>query len=93
MGRLTTHVLDTAQGCPGAGMHLALFRLNGGGRALVRSTQTNSDGRCDLPLLEGADFQTGQFELVFQVGDYFRTFSIALPDPPPKATKPRPRRG
>lgn len=82
MGRLTTHVLDTALGCPGAGMELALFRLNGGGRALMRATQTNADGRCDKPLLEGADFLVGEYELVFQAGEYFKTCSVALPEPP-----------
>ena len=82
MGKLTTHVLDTAQGCPGVGMQLALFRLSGGGRALVRTTQTNVDGRCDKPLLEGADFLEGEYELVFQAGDYFKSGSVPLPDPP-----------
>ena len=82
MGRLTTHVLDTAQGCPGVGMQLALFRLNGGGRALMRTVQTNADGRCDKPLLEGADFMEGEYELIFQAGDYFKSLSIQLPDPP-----------
>ena len=82
MGRLTTHVLDTTLGSPGAGMEMALFRLNGGGRALMRATHTNADGRCDKPLLEGADFLAGEYELVFQAGEYFKTGSIALPEPP-----------
>ncbi len=82
MGRLTTHVLDTAQGCPGAGMHLALFSLSGGARTPLRTLRTNSDGRCDKPLLEGADFLAGEYELVFQAGDYFKSRSVALPDPP-----------
>ncbi|MBL0125788.1 MAG: hydroxyisourate hydrolase [Betaproteobacteria bacterium] len=82
MGRLTTHVLDTAQGCPGAGMQLALFRLDGGRRALVRATKTNVDGRCDTPLLQDAGFLAGEYELVFHAGEYFKARSIALPDPP-----------
>ncbi len=82
MGRLTTHVLDTSQGSPAVGMELALFRLNGGGRALMRATRTNSDGRCDKPLLEGRDFVAGEYELVFQAGEYFKVCAIALPDPP-----------
>lgn len=82
MGRLTTHVLDTAQGCPGAGMQLALFRLGGSARAQIRAVQTNADGRCDQPLLEGADFLAGEYELVFQAGDYFKSRSVDLPDPP-----------
>ena len=30
MGKLTTHVLDTANGCPAAGMRVSLFRLDDG---------------------------------------------------------------
>ena len=82
MGRLTTHVLDTARGCPGADMQLELFRLDDGGRVLVRADRTNADGRCDKPLLEGVDLLKGRYELLFQAGQYFRTCSIALPDPP-----------
>jgi 5-hydroxyisourate hydrolase len=82
MGRLTTHVLDTAQGCPGAGMKLALFRLDSVGRALIHTARTNADGRCDGPLLEGADFLPGEYELVFQAGAYFKTRSMVLPEPP-----------
>jgi len=82
MGRLTTHVLDTAQGRPVTGMHLALFRLNGGGRTLLRETRTNANGRCDQPLLDGADFLAGEYELVFQAGEYFKSCKLALPVPP-----------
>ena len=62
MGRLTTHVLDTAHGKPGAGMRIDLFQ--GDGR-LLKSVETNSDGRCDAPLLEGAAFSSGVYQLVF----------------------------
>ncbi|MCC6193618.1 MAG: 5-hydroxyisourate hydrolase, partial [Burkholderiales bacterium] len=36
MGRLTTHVLDTAHGCPGAGIRLTLYRNLGEKYALVK---------------------------------------------------------
>lgn len=79
MGRLTTHVLDTAHGCPAAGMAVALYDL--ADNALVVETRTNDDGRCDGPLLEGSRFATGRYRLVFQVGAYFRARGLALPDP------------
>lgn len=78
MGRLTTHVLDTAAGKPAAGLTIDLFRL-GSEPKLVKSVVTNSDGRVDGPLLEGAALEEGQYELVFHAGDYLRRVSDALP--------------
>ena len=71
MGKLTTHVLDTAGGRPGAGMALELFLLEGKDWKLLKSVKTNSDGRTDAPLLEGERFRTGTYQLVFHVGAYF----------------------
>lgn len=71
MGRLTTHVLDTAQGRPAAGLRLALFYLDGpSGEPLVDAV-TNADGRLDAPLLEGDAFRPGAYQIHFHVGDYF----------------------
>ena len=81
MGKLTTHILDTANGMPGAQVTVVLFRLDGEQRQQILSTQTNSDGRCDRPLLEGDALLVGRYELVFSVGDYFRKFGQALPEP------------
>lgn len=81
MGRLTTHVLDTATGRPGAGIAIRVFRLDGERRE-VAHTVTNHDGRCDAPLLEGAALQAGRYEIVFAAGDYFRARGEALPEPP-----------
>jgi 5-hydroxyisourate hydrolase len=83
MGTLTTHVLDTAQGKPGAGLQVDLYRWAADGhRRLVKSVATNHDGRCDEPLLEGDAFETGEWELLFHVGGYFAMQSLDLPDPP-----------
>lgn len=81
MGRLTTHVLDTAQGRPGAGIKVSVYRLDGE-RRLLRADTTNADGRCDQPLLEGATFVAGTYELVFGVHEYHSRSSTNLPDPP-----------
>lgn len=70
-GRLTTHVLDTANGKPAAGLRIELYHLENDKRTLLRDVKTNDDGRCDQPLLSGDDMQAGQYELVFHIGDYF----------------------
>lgn len=80
--KLTTHVLDTAAGRPAAGLGIALYRLDGEEtRTLLKTVLTNADGRCDAPLLAGDDFATGQYELVFGVGDYLRASGTAVPEP------------
>ena len=74
---LSTHVLDTSVGRPAAGVRVVLKR----GSDVVVDTRTNADGRTDKPLLEGAAFQPGSYELTFHVGEYFRSRGAALADP------------
>ena len=80
-GRLTTHVLDTASGKPAAGLSISLYRLQGETRTHLKTVPTNEDGRCDAPLLQGAEFAPGEYELVFAAGDYLRGQGIELPSP------------
>lgn len=80
-GRLTTHVLDTALGRPAAGLSISLFRLEGDRRTHLKTVSTNADGRCDAPLLQGDEFATGQYELVFAAGDYLRKMGANLTEP------------
>jgi 5-hydroxyisourate hydrolase len=78
---LTTHILDTANGKPAAGVKLELYRLESNGlesngleheiRTLIKSTITNADGRTNEPLIARGSLQTGRYEIVFFVGDYF----------------------
>jgi hydroxyisourate hydrolase len=69
MSQLTTHVLDTMRGIPAAGMTIELWSLDQA--TMLKSTQTNSDGRTEAPLLAGDEMQAGNYELIFFVGDYF----------------------
>lgn len=83
MARLSTHVLDLAAGKPAAGVDLELFKLGaGGGRAFLKATTTNADGRTDEPLLTGESLETGVYELIFHAGAYLKAQGHALPDPP-----------
>lgn len=81
MGKLTTHVLDTASGKPGSGIQIDLYFLQEDGWDLLKSVTTNNDGRCEGPLLEGESLQVGQYELVFKAGDYFDAQGLDLPEP------------
>ena len=69
MGKLSTHVLDTANGRPAAGMKIELRRVPSG--ELVKNLTTNSDGRTDEPVLGPEEITAGEYELVFHVGAYF----------------------
>ena len=80
-GLLTTHALDTANGKPAVGMLLELYAIEGEERRLLKTTQTNADGRTDEPLLEEEDFAAGLYEIVFDVVGYF-TGETDLPNPP-----------
>lgn len=80
-GYLTTHVLDTARGCPADGLRIELFRLEGTAQRLLHEYITNEDGRTDTPILPESRFETGQYELVFHAGDYLRTAGLALETP------------
>jgi 5-hydroxyisourate hydrolase len=73
MGKLTTHVLDTAQGRPGAGMKIVLSVFEGEKWKRLKAVSTNKDGRTDEPLVEGAALKPGQYRLQFHVGEYFKT--------------------
>jgi 5-hydroxyisourate hydrolase len=81
MGFLTTHVLDTMNGCPAAGMRVALYRLEGDTPRLLRELALDADGRAGGLLLEGDAFEVGRYRLLFEVGAYFRARGAALPAP------------
>jgi 5-hydroxyisourate hydrolase len=82
MARISTHVLDTSQGMPAAGMLVELHIVSGGERRALATIATNSDGRTDPPLLTADRLEPGSYELTFHADEYFRQAGIALTDPP-----------
>lgn len=80
-GFLTTHVLDTARGCPAEGIRIELFRVSGNSHRKIGESVTNADGRTDTPILPEADFKPGTYELIFHAGDYIRKHKLATEDP------------
>ena len=81
MGRLTTHILDTAGGRPADQVVIRLFSL-GGHRELLNSTTSNDDGRTDAPLLDDSAIRTGTYELEFDIGEYFARRDAEVAKPP-----------
>ena len=75
MTKLTTHVLDIFSGKPGKGIKVELFFFNGEKREKINSIILNSDGRSDKPLVENETFKSGKYELIFYIGDYFKTIT------------------
>ena len=79
MAKLTTHILDTSRGTPANGVKINLYRKEGQNSVLIKTAETNSDGRCDEALLSGKDFIVGCYELEFAVDEYFKANSVDCP--------------
>jgi 5-hydroxyisourate hydrolase len=82
MGKLTTHVLDTAAGVPAAGMRVDFGAIGRDGVERLATVRTNVHGRTDAPLLSEATMRCGEFELTFHVAEYFRAQGRVLAEPP-----------
>jgi 5-hydroxyisourate hydrolase len=83
MGHLSTHVLDTMNGRPAAGMAVTLQRVDGDRIETLAELTLNADGRSDGgPLLDAAAMVAGRYRLRFAVAPYFRALGLSLPEPP-----------
>ena len=80
-GYLTTHILDTARGCPAEGIRIALYRVSRNSHSKIAEAVTNEDGRTDAPILPENMFKTGSYELIFFAGDYLQRTGQAGADP------------
>jgi 5-hydroxyisourate hydrolase len=81
MGQLTTHVLDISAGLPAAGVRIELHERTAAGLRQLTTTTTGPDGRASAPLLAGADFKSGTYQLTFHIAAYFRSRGVKLPEP------------
>ena len=80
-GYLTTHVLDTARGCPAQGLKIELFKIDGEARIHLKTLVTNDDGRTDGQILPAEEFETGTYELVFHAGGYLDAIGTPPEEP------------
>lgn len=80
---LTTHVLDLANGCPASGVAVEVFFLEEGTeKKRLAQAETNEDGRVNRPLVSNEQLITGEYELLFKIGDYFKKKGMVSENPP-----------
>lgn len=75
MSAITTHILDTAQGRPAAGVEVTLERQQDGWRTLGRGV-TNTDGRVGDLLPTSDPLESGTYRLLFAVAPYFAALGL-----------------
>jgi 5-hydroxyisourate hydrolase len=80
-GYLTTHVLDTARGCPAQGLKIELFTIDGETRTHLKTLVTNDDGRTGEQILPAEEFEIGTYELVFHAGSYLNAIGTPPEEP------------
>lgn len=80
-GYLTTHVLDTARGCPAEGIEISLYRVSGNSHKKIATAVTNADGRTDTPILPEDKFKIGSYELIFDTGPYLDATGVPPEEP------------
>jgi 5-hydroxyisourate hydrolase len=77
MSQLTTHILDTTQGKPAAGVEIALYQQHQTDwKEIVRGI-TNHDGRITDWLPKDELLPHGQYKLKFETGDYYKQLMIS----------------
>lgn len=82
MAGLTTHILDLTHGTPAANVTIQLSKFEGSTPLILKTAISNGDGRLNEPLLSADEMETGEYELLFHIGDYFREKDVTLPEPP-----------
>jgi 5-hydroxyisourate hydrolase len=76
MSAITTHILDTANGRPAAGVQVTLERSDPTGVFReVGKGKTDQDGRL-RDLLEGSNLEPATYRLRFETGPYFAAAGI-----------------
>jgi 5-hydroxyisourate hydrolase len=73
MAAISTHVLDTVEGRPAAGVAVTLTRLDESGPSTLASASTDDDGRVP-DLLGGSRLRTGIYLLTFNTAAYGNAF-------------------
>lgn len=78
---ISTHILDLTQGRPVRGVRVRILMVGDTNRELG-STLTNADGRMDEPFEIDVDEFGDEFELHFEVGQYFDGCGAESEGPP-----------
>jgi 5-hydroxyisourate hydrolase len=74
---ISTHILDTALGCPAAEVPIALSFFRANQWVVLSENQTDADGRCRQLLPEGASLELGLYRVRFETAVYYETLRLA----------------
>jgi len=73
MNRISTHILDTAQGKPAKDVPVRLERQDPAGEwRVLNLLRTDGDGRCTQLLPENEPLRAGLYRLAFDTASYHR---------------------
>jgi 5-hydroxyisourate hydrolase len=73
---ITSHVLDTARGCPAGGITAKLEYKSGSGWRQLGQGTTNDDGRIADLLPVDHKLELGTYQLTFDTATYFDRLSV-----------------
>jgi len=73
---ISTHVLDTARGCPAAGISVSLEVRAGSDWKRLAETATDESGRAGNLLPSAGPFESGTYRLRFDAAAYFRAQGV-----------------
>lgn len=76
MSSITTHVLDTSVGRPGAAIPVVLERETGAVWEVVAERRTDADGRVRDLTGAGDESPAGRYRLTFDVVSYFESRGV-----------------
>jgi 5-hydroxyisourate hydrolase len=76
MSTISTHVLDTARGCPAGGMDITLERQVDGAWVRLGGGTTDGDGRVG-DLVPGRRIELGVHRMTFGTGGYHDALGVA----------------
>lgn len=73
---ITTHILDTARGCPAAGVPVSIEIEREGKWEALANGSTNSDGRIMDLLPEAKPLVAGRYRMRFETSTYFKANNV-----------------
>lgn len=78
-GGISIHVFDVSRGIAAAGLRV---ELSGPGGRLLASGTVGASGAFDHPTVRGEGLtETGLYEAVFHIGEWYRARGVPLPSP------------
>jgi 5-hydroxyisourate hydrolase len=78
VSQITTHILDTARGCPASGVTITLSQLENGEWLQIGGGETNDDGRVAQLCPENTVLGAGTYRMHFAISQYFEAIKAPV---------------